>query len=101
MVALRRATRRNVGKEPSATMLGASQRHVRAKVGRAVMAHLAWQVCSGFLNSPSAALTPAQRYKHSAGREPSAEDRPEMACTCSAVTFGGPPRECFCRGGLR
>lgn len=101
MVALRRATRRNGGKEPSATMLGASHRHVRVKVGRAVMAHLAWQVCSGFLNSPSAALKPAQRYKHSAGREMSVDGRPEMACTCGAATFGGPPRECFCRGGLQ
>ncbi len=35
MVALRRATRRNGRKEPSATKLGASLRHVRVKVGRA------------------------------------------------------------------
>jgi hypothetical protein len=101
MIALRRATRRNGGQEPSAAMLGASLRYVRAKVGRAVMNHLAWQVCSAFLNSPSAALTSAQRYKHTAWREACAEGKPELACTCGAVTFGGPQRACCCRGGLQ
>jgi hypothetical protein len=92
MNALRRATRRNGGQEPSAAMLGASLRYVRAKVGRAVMNHLAWQACSAFLNSafnsPSAAahvgaaLQAAQRPL--AGRSV----RASAGVACSSVVRG-------------
>ncbi len=102
MLALRIATRRNGWQEPSPRLLRATQRYVRAKVGRAIMSHLAWQVCSAFLDSPSAALKPEQRYRHSAWREASAESKPLLACTCDAETrFGGPRRACYCKGGLQ
>jgi hypothetical protein len=85
------ARRRNGGQDPGARLLASVKRHARVVVGRAVMRHLAWQICSAFLDSPSAALKPARRYVHSSWRR-RAVDVP--VCTCAADARGGTPRPC-------
>ena len=93
------ARRRNGGQEPSMRLLASVRRYVRVKVGRAIMKHLAWQICSSFLNSPAAALSPARRYRHSASRR---ADEEAPTCTCGAArSQGSPQRECYCSSGLR
>ena len=94
------ARRRNGGQEPSRLLLASVQRYVRIRVGRAIMKHLAWQLCSSFLNSPAAALSSARRYQHSASRR--AADEEALVCTCGAAhSQGSPQRECYCSSGLR
>jgi hypothetical protein len=46
---MRIARRRNGGEEPPNRLLQAVRRDSRARVGRAIMAQLAWQVSSAFI----------------------------------------------------
>jgi hypothetical protein len=93
-LSMRIATRRNGGEQPKERLLQSVKRRARARVGRAIMAQLAWQVSSAFVASPSAALAGATRYRHSAWRGGGAGRA--APCTCGADDVSGPLRACMC-----
>jgi hypothetical protein len=93
-LALRIARRRNGGEQPADRLLNAVRRNARARVGRAIMAQLAWQVSSAFVASPSAALAKAKRYRHTSWRKGGAACA--TACTCGAAEVSGPLQACCC-----
>ena len=88
------ALRQNGGHEPSDRLRSAVWRRTRARVGRAIMAQLAWQASTAFVASPHAALPRARRYVHSAWRPLSSTC---TACVCGASSQDGEAaRACCC-----
>ena len=93
---VRSARRRNGGQQPGDRLLGIVRRSMRARVGRAIMAQLAWQVSTAFVASPCAALAPAKRFVHTSLRATARGEAHAVACTCGAADVRGAPRACCC-----
>ena len=89
------ARRQNGGQDPSDKHKKAVWRRTRARVGRALMGQLVWQVSSAFVASPHHALVKKKSYVHSAQRPWTAA---RVACVCAAAAKVGKrtPRDCCC-----